>query len=164
MGQITNGIEKIEVSPVTGTEAWEILGYTNIDTAAITEEEGTTTDFMVEELDTALFSRFTPGKTTITWEIADPELDTFVTIFGGAITGTGDAAVWAAPLSYVQKEFKVRITTKIGYLFTFNRMLFKPLKNFALGKNSLTSVTINGDMLQPVDGTTPAFLVGGLVP
>lgn len=162
MGQITNGVDKIEITEV-GTEDWRILGYTSIDTAAVSEEEGTTTDFNVEELDTPLFSRFTPGKTTIAWDIADPSLPAFVEVFGGTITGIGDAAQWNAPASYVQKEFRVRITPKIGYMMLFNRMLFKPLKNFTLGKNNLTAITVNADMLQPTDGVTPALVLGGLV-
>ena len=162
MGQVTNGIHKIEITEV-GTTNWRTLGYTNIDSAAIAEEEGTTTDFNVEELDTPLFSRFIPGKTTLNFDIADPNLGAFVEVFGGTIVGVGDAAKWQSPNSYTQKEFAVRIAPEIGYFMQFNRMLFKPLKNFALGKNNLTMITVNADMLQPADSNVPAFEIGGLV-
>lgn len=162
MGQITNGIDKIEIAEV-GTENWRVLGYTSIDTASINEEDGNTTDFNVEELDTPLFSRFTPGKTNISFQVADPSLATFVEVFGGTIDGVGTAATWSAPAAYVQKEFRVRVTPKIGYVMLFNRMLFKPLKTFPLGKNQLTTITVNADMLQPTDGVTAAFVIGGTV-
>lgn len=162
MGQITNGIDKIEIAEV-GTENWRTLGYTSIDTASINEEDGNTQDFNVEELDTPLFSRFTPGKTTISFQVADPALATFVEVFGGTISGVGTNAQWSAPAAYIQKEFRVRVTPKIGYVMLFNRMLFKPLKSFPLGKNNLTTITVNADMLQPTDGVTAAFIIGGTV-
>jgi len=162
MGQVTNGIDKIEITEV-GTNNWRTLGYTNIDSASITEEEGTTTDFNVEELDKPLFSRFIPGKTTLNFDIADPNLQAFQEVFGGTIVGVGDAAKWQAPRNYVQKEFAVRVTPQIGYIMLFNRMLFKPLKNIALGKNNLAMITVNADMLEPANVNTPAFEIGGKV-
>lgn len=83
-------------------------------------------------------------------------------VFGGAVTGVGQNAKWEAPTAFTQKEFAVRVTPKVGYIMQFNRMVFKPLKNFTLGKNNITAIRINADMLQPAGGIAP-FSIGGLV-
>jgi|GEM_PF-2162614 len=162
MGQVTNGIDKIEIADIGDTN-WRTLGYTNIDSATVTNDGGNTNDFTVEEIDIPLFSRFTPGKDTLAFQIADPNLAAYTEVFGGTITGVGDAAVWNAPLAYVQKEFKVRITPKIGYVMTFNRMLFRPVRNWNLGKNNLKMIDVSADVLVPIDGITPAIQLGGVV-
>lgn len=151
MGQITNGIDKIEIAEV-GQTNWRVLGYTNIDSAELLEEDGTTTDFNVEELDDPLFTRFVPGKKTLTFQIADPDLNTFKEVFGGNISGVGNAAVWEAPTHRVTKEYAVRITPQIGYVMEMPRVVLKPKMNFQLGKNRISMIDISADILKPTGG------------
>lgn len=162
MGQVTNGLQKIEVSEI-GVDNWRVLGNTNIDSATASEEEGTTTDFNVEEFDDPLHSRYVPGKTVIAFQIADPNLQSFLECFGGQIIGTGDAAVYHAPSKRPQKIFKIRFTPEIGYGFQFNKTLFKPRFNGAFGKNNLVMIDVSADILNPNDGVTPPWGSTGLV-
>lgn len=159
MGQITNGIDKVEVSFDQGT-TWEVLGNTNIDSFNFVEEEGTTNDFNVEEQDDPIFSRTIPGKKTATFQIADPDLECYQKVFGGTITGTGATAVWEAPRARTPKEVTVRVTPQVGYTLTVNRALLKPRLNNNLGKNKISMIDISMDVLTPTDPLIPPYTVG----
>lgn len=167
MGQITNGIDKIEVGETgaNGTmgSVLDVLGYTNIDSASMTEADGTTTDFNVEELDTPLYSRTTPGKITLTFQVADPNLVAFQKVFGGTITGTGSAAVWNAPQSRPDKEWSVKITPKVGFVIQVPRAKLTPKMNMNLGKNNLSMIEITLEVLTPQDSATAPIALGGTV-
>lgn len=167
MGQITNGIDKIEVG-LTGPNGTmgavlDVLGYTNIDSASIAEADGTTTDFNVEELDTPLFSRTTPGKITMTFQVADPNLVAFQKVFGGVISGVGDAATWEAPKVRPQLEWSVKVTPQIGYVIQVPRAKLTPKLNMNLGKNNLAQIEVVLEVLTPQDSGTAPIIIGGVV-
>lgn len=167
MSQVTNGLAKIEISPVgaggTVGTSWEVLGYTNIDSATITEEEGTTVDFPVEEIDTPILSRIIPGKTNINFQVADPSLDAFLDMCGGSLTGSGPTLQWNAPRIKPHKEFSIRITPQVGYILTFPRVVANARLNAPIGKNSILTLDVSASVLVPLDPSTPPTIIGGVV-
>ena len=167
MGQITNGIDKIEVGipGANGTMAsvLDVLGYTNIDSASLQEADGNTTDFNVEELDTPLFSRTTPGKITMVFQIADPNLVAFQKVFGGTISGSGASAQWLAPKVRPVKQWSVKITPQIGYIIEVPYAKLTPKMNMDLGKNRLAMIEIELEVLTPQDQATAPITIGGVV-
>jgi hypothetical protein len=160
MGQVTNGLDKIEIADIGGSN-WQTLGYTNIDSATAVEEDGTVTDFPVEETDTPVFTRTIPGKLLINFQVADPDLTTYERTFGGNVVGVGSAAVWHAPAARLQREVQLRITPKIGYIFYFAKVTLVPKFNAALGKNNLAMIDIECTVLTP--GSGAPWTVGGTV-
>lgn len=167
MGQITNGTAKIEVGPTgaNGTmgSVLDTLGFTNLDSVSITEADGTTTDFNVEELDTPLYSRTTPGKITLNFQVADPNLNAFQKTFGGTITGSGSAAVWNAPQTRPDVEWSTKFTPKIGYFIQVPRSKLTPKLTMNLGKNNLSMISITLEVLTPQDSATAPISIGGIV-
>lgn len=166
MGQITNGIDLIEIGD-TGTDgamatSLRVLGHTNIDSASITEADGTVTDFLVEELDTPIYSTNVPGKKTMTFQVADPDLEAFQEVFGGTITGTGDAAVWNAPQTIPRREISIKITPKIGYIIQIPRAILMPRLSADLGKNRLVMIEVTADILNPQDTDIAPIMFGGV--
>lgn len=167
MGQVTNGVDKIEVGAVgaggTMGTSLAVLGYTNIDSANFTEEDPTITDFKVEELDEPIYSSEQPGKKQLTFQIADPDLNTYQEVFGGTITGSGASAVWNAPDQKVRKEVSVLITPKVGYTVSIPRGVMRGKFNGALSKNALQMIDITIDVLQPEDVNTSPIIIGPAV-
>lgn len=167
MGQVTNGVDKIEVGALgaNGTmgTSLAVLGYTNIDSASLAEEDPTITDFKVEELDTPIYSSEVPGKKTLTFQIADPDLNTYVAVFGGTITGSGANQQWEAPDQKLRKEVSIKITPKVGYVISIPRAVMRGKFNGQLSKNSLQMIDIVADVLQPEDANTPPMIIGPAV-
>lgn len=167
MAQITNGIAKIEISPTgpggsMGTD-FQTLGNILLGSFTGTREDGTTTDFRSEQKNDPIFSRTTPGKLPLAFQIMDPDLDTFKEFFGGNIVGVSDGAIWYPPLGAYIKEVSVRITPDTGYKLNFPRLLLTPKENFTVGKDSLLMIDVTGDVLAPLDGITPSYFIGDLV-
>ena len=166
MGQVTNGIAKVEFAPlgVDGTvgTVFAAVGLTNLDSASLAEEDGTTTDFNVEETDLPIFSRTAKGKTTLAFQVADPDLAAFAKLFGGTVTGTGATAVWDAPRTTFALEQSVKITPEVGFIITIPRGKVMAKMNSGLGKNSLLMIDITVDILLPTDEDTAPLIIGGV--
>lgn len=167
MGLFTHGINKIEFAPigVDGTvgTVFTQIGLTNIDSASLATEDGTTTDFFSEEHDLPEFSYTSEGKVTLTFDLMDPNLDAFARLWGGTVTGTGSAAVWERPRTITPLEQSVKITPKTGLVSTFPRMKIMPRLNSNLGKNSLFMISITCDILMPMDEDTAPMILGPTV-
>src|SRR5688572_16446799 len=80
------------------------LGHTVADTAVLSTEQGTTTDFKVEEQDDPVYSiQSEKGRTTLAWSSYDVDAETLVRLFGGTRTA-GPPEVWEAPASTPEIE------------------------------------------------------------
>lgn len=167
MGQITNGLAKIEIGPVGPNGSMgsvlQVLGKTNIDSLTLAQDDGTTTDFNVEEQDDPIFTRKVPGKVTVAFQVSDPVIETFLAVFGGTITGSGPARQWNAPAAAPIKEVSIKITPEIGYMTSLPRAVLTAKLNFNVGKNNLMMIDVSADVLTPQDGVTPKVIVGGVV-
>lgn len=147
------GVAKIEVSPIAadggvGT-TFAALGLTQEGTTKINFAEPTTTDLMVEELDTAADSIVTGGEKTIEFVIANPDEDTLVALIGGTKAGTGATTTYTAPATATIIERSVKITPKKGLGFIFPRVLITARPTSDLGKTTWMGVTVTGKVLAP---------------
>lgn len=147
------GVSKIEVSPIAadggvGT-VFAALGLTQEGTTKINFADATTTDLMVEELDTAADSIVTGGEKTIEFVIANPDEDTLVALMGGTKTGTAGATTWTAPATTTVIERSIKITPKKGLGFIFPRVLITARPTSDLGKTTWMGVTVTGKVLAP---------------
>lgn len=76
------------------------VGATVSDTAAITTEEGTNTDFGIEESDSPFYSyESTPGKLVFNWSTYDVSLDTAARFFGGSVAAAVTAVLTTGSLT-----------------------------------------------------------------
>lgn len=157
MGPI-NGLQQILVGDIAadggaGTDLVQ-LGYTNEDSATFTQDEATTTEFYVEELDDPILTNERPGATTFTWVIANPDLEVLERLFGGTITGTGTSAsprVWNAPDRMPTNLFKtIKIVPETGLeSITIPRAKISARFDGTIGRNSLLGVTVVATVNKP---------------
>jgi hypothetical protein len=151
---VTLGLSKIEVGTIAadggmGTTLAQ-LGYTYKDTAQMQQEDGTTTDFTVEELDTPIESITEAGKLTFNFSIADADLTTFAALFGGTATSTS----WSMPDTVPDVEMSVKITPKKGLIFSIPRAKVTAKLNGSFSKTNLFLVEVSCVVLQPKKAAT----------
>jgi hypothetical protein len=135
------------------------LGYTYENTAQMQQEDGTTTDFNVEELDTPLATITKPGKLAFNFSIADPDVSTFASIFGGTVSGTGAGATWSAPDASPELEMSVSITPKQGLKFDIPRAKIAAKLNGTFSKENLFLIEVACTVLQPTKAGEPRIKV-----
>lgn len=93
MAKKSIGLESIKMGNVAadggmGTALTQV-GATVSDTASLTTEEGSTTDFKIEESDAPFFSiQSDPGKQVLAWSTYDVDLDTIARFYGGTVGAT----------------------------------------------------------------------------
>jgi hypothetical protein len=154
---VTLGLAKIEVGAIESDGAMSTslspLGYTYEGTAQMQQEDGTTTDYIVEELDTPLESNTQPGKITFNFSVADPDVDTLATIFGGTANTT--KGTWEAPDASPELELSVKITPKKGLSFEIPRAKITAKLNGTFSKTSLFLVEVSCTVLQPTKAGVP---------
>ena len=153
MGQVNNGISKIEIGPIAvdggmGTSLKQ-LGYTTEDSFKWNSTDPEKKEYFVEEIDSAFYTATKAGKVGFIFEIANPDIDTLVDLFGGTKTGTGTTATWAAPAVTPTIERSVKITPKIGIGFNLPRVLITAKWTDSMGRNALLGITVSRDVLAP---------------
>lgn len=152
MSQITIGIEEVGFAPV-GSTTYEPLGYTTLDSFQMETPEGTTTEFFVEESDSPVFATTTSGSKTITFEVANPDLESFQEVFGGTITGTAPNRKLEFPATAPILEKAMRVKTKFGYNLIWPRVTLKATLGANLGKNAMLTYTVTATVLAPASGS-----------
>lgn len=166
VGLVTIGFNSImlqEINPTTGADVGTPiqLGQTLEDSFNITNDEGTSVDILVEEVATPVFSR--PGNvtTSITWQSPNVDPVALAAVTGG----TWDPETgYDAPAKPLSKEYKVIIDSEQGYVLTYNRVKLTAKFDGAFGKNNALMITVNGTILNPVDGTTGPYNLTPKVP
>lgn len=139
-----------------GTSLTE-LGPTVTDTAILSDEAPTTTDFPVEEYDTPFYTQITPGKSTVALSIYDVEPASLVRVLGGTISVDASGNnVWEAPLETPQIEQSVRLITQKNGIIDIPRGKVSGIKQFNFRKSALFQLDITVDILKPEkDGVAP---------
>ncbi|MDR2139773.1 MAG: hypothetical protein LBP50_09530 [Tannerella sp.] len=160
---VTLGLAEIKVGAIDadggmGTSLSR-LGYTFQNTAQMQQEDGTTTDFIVEELDTPLASITQPGKLSFNFSIADPDVDTLAKIFGGTADTTSTPNTWSAPDASPELELSIEIVPKQGLKFKIPRAKVTAKFNGSFSKTSLFLVEVSCVVLQPVKAGEPRITV-----
>ncbi|WP_288447909.1 hypothetical protein [uncultured Chryseobacterium sp.] len=158
VGQINNGVAKIELAPVAsdggmGT-VFKKLGETMLGTLKINMEDGTTTDFNVEEFDEPIFTRTTKGAMSFDFDVANPDADTLVEVGAGSKDANGN---YIPPIGSVTVERSLKITPEIGFGFNVVRTLITYKFTTDMGKDNLLGVSVNAKVLRPTKENTPSF-------
>lgn len=161
MALINIGVAKIELGDpaVDGGMGTVLaaLGYTLEGTAQINMDDPTETEFTVEEVDTPIYVASQAGKVRISFQVANPDEDTLVKVFGGTKTGTGAAAVYSYPLTPVVIEQSIKFTPVKGIGLNIPRAKITAKFTSALGRTALLGVEVTGTVLQPTKAATPIF-------
>lgn len=158
MSQINNGLAQLKIGNIAndggmGTTL-TALGYITEDSFKINTEDGTTTDFMVEEIDDPIFSRTTAGKLSFEFEIANPDATVLVTVFGGSSDTNG---AYTPPSSAPVIEKSLEVIPNQGFGFKVPRAKITAKFSDTLGKNQLLKVVVTAQILAPTKTGEPKF-------
>ncbi|QDK80831.1 hypothetical protein EXU85_20350 [Spirosoma sp. KCTC 42546] len=154
MALYTIGITSITVGAIAGDggpgTSLTSLGYTLEKTAKLNQADATVTEFKVEEVDAAVYTKSTPGAITLTWSLANPDVDTMIAVFGGTASGTSPARVWNMPASVVAIEQTIKIIPSDGFkAITIPRGQLTAKLNGELTRDTLFVLDITVTALQP---------------
>lgn len=152
-GQINIGVAEIAIGAIAadgdmGTTLAP-LGYTEEGSAQLNWDDPTETEFKVEELSTPIHIQTTDGKRTISFKIANPDLDTFVSVFGGTKSGTGAAEVFNFPSNTPVIEKSLKFTPEKGIGLKIARAKLSAKLSSNIGRAALMGVEVTATVLQP---------------
>lgn len=153
MGLFNLGVSKIELADIAadgdvGTN-FATLGLTQEGTTKINFADATITELKVEEFVTAADTDTSEGEKTIEFTIANPDEDTFLAVFGGSKSGTGDELTFHAPSTTVNIEKSLKITPVKGLGFIFPRVLVTAKPTSDVGRGTWMGIAVTCKVLQP---------------
>lgn len=157
MGKITIGLSKIEIGDIAvdggmGTSLAQ-LGYTYKDSCSLVTADPETTEHYAEEVDDPVVSFDKVGKTTLSFQVMNPDVDTLQTLLGG--TGNTTSGVWSAPATIPVIEKSVKITPTQGLYFEIPRMKLTAKINANFGKSGIFLIDVVGTVLAPTKTGEP---------
>lgn len=150
---VTRGLAKIEIGAIAvdggmGTSL-AVIGYTAENSVTFSEEDGTTTEFYAEEIDTAIDSVTKAGKRSVNFTLASPDPDQLVAVFGGTTSGTAPNKTWKAPDSIPVIEKSLKITPSKGLVFSFPKVSLAAKFSGGFSKTDTLKVDVIATVLQP---------------
>jgi hypothetical protein len=161
----TIGLSSIKVGDIAsdggmGTTL-AVLGQTFQDTCKFGQGDPEEMEFYSEESDDPVFVASKAGKTTFSFSIMNPELETLKATLGGTITAA-DAeaetpATWEPPDTMPIIEQSVRITPKQGIAFDIPRMKISAKINGEFSKKGLLLIEVTGTALKPTKAVVKKF-------
>ncbi len=159
---ITIGLAKIEVGQkgtngAMGTSL-AVIGNTAEGSCTIETADPEITEFFVEEKDGPIHTAIKQGQTTITFQLAAPDLAQCQAVFGGTI----DEDIWNYPASAVQLEKSVKITPKEGLIFEIPRAKIAAKFTGQFGRSDTLKVEVTITVMQP-EGTNTSPMILSLV-
>lgn len=165
MGKITRGLAKIEMGDVAadggpGTDL-DPLSKTDRDSPITMVEADPTIDRLFShEDDDPLDTEVTGGEKPFLFTIVDPDLATFARIFGGTVTGAGDAATWGMPSNKAIKNQTVKAYPKKGLITTIvNGSVYGKI-NHDMSKAGKLAIDVVVEPLKPTKAATPSIIYG----
>ncbi|MDR7818705.1 hypothetical protein RIU47_08815 [Riemerella anatipestifer] len=135
----------------------EQIGVTNQGSCKINFEDAEKKEFFVEEYDDPFHVEYTQGKINIQYQIANPDIDTIVKVFGGSKSGSGPSEVYKAPNQSVTIERSMEMTPKKGLGFKFPRVSITAKFTPDIGKENLLMLDITASVLRPTKDGEPRF-------
>jgi hypothetical protein len=127
MPEYALGLVSLEIAdiPTDGTMAadidFETVGDSVKGTVLMTQEDGTNTDFNIEEQDDPILTIQTQrGKKILNFSCYNVDATTLERFFGGVIT-PGPPIVYTAPESDPELEKALKLTGKRGHIFRIPR-------------------------------------------
>lgn len=150
-GQINIGAAKIEIGdPATDGgmgQTLAALGLTTKDTIRFINEKGSETEFLAEEIDPPIYVSKRAGSKTFTFQVANPDLDTLVKVFGGTKDTTTNS--WQAPITEPIIIKSLKFTPKKGMGFEFPKTQLSATWTSEIGKDKLMGIDVEFKVLQP---------------
>ena len=123
------------------------LGYTYKDSCSLVTADPETTEHFAEEADDPIVSIDKGGKTTLSFQIMDPDVEVLATLLGGTADGT--SGTWSAPNSNPVVEKSVKITPEQGLYFEIPRMKLTAKINEKFSKSGILLIDVVGTVLTP---------------
>lgn len=145
MANITLGLSSIKGKagePTTEADIFKDTGYTDYghtyqDTAKMSMEDDTVTEFYCEEQDDPLEEIIEQGKILFNFSIMDPTIEMLQRLFGGNIDPSANPTMWKLPDTKATIEESVIITPKKGLAFHIPRGVLKAKLAGDFSKKSL---------------------------
>ncbi len=155
MAKKSIGLESLKMGAIAadggmGTALTQISATVS-DSAALTTEEGSTTDFNIEESDAPFFSiQSSAQKQTLGWSSYDVDLDTMVRFYGGVVATAADGKVsWDMPDTLPVLERSIEIVTKDGWKINIPRASITTKMQWNLQKTKLAQLDMTAVLLAP---------------
>jgi hypothetical protein len=164
MGTTSIGLAQLRMGAVAndggmGT-ALTVLSSTVVDTAVLTNEAPTETDFPIEEQDDPIYSTSVAGKRTIAWSTYDVTPDALVRVLGGTVTVDGSGNnVYNAPINTPQLYVSIELTTLEGDVVRLVKVKINSVIEWNFQKSKLAQVNITGTILKPDKANTPPLTI-----
>jgi hypothetical protein len=154
MGKVKIGLVSLKMGDIAvdggmGTVLTPFTG-TVVDTAVMSEEDGTTNDFPIEESDSPFYSETIPGSQTFVFSVYDTDPASLVRLLGGtATTDLSGRSVYEAPDTKPSIEQSFELIDKKGNITEIVRgkVIGKYDKKFQ--KSGLAKVDVTVTILQP---------------
>ncbi len=128
------------------------LGQTYQDSCKLMTDDPEVTEHYSEESEDPIVVRQKKGKTTVTFQVMDPDTTTLTAVFGGTITGTGAAGspkTWKAPDVTPQIERSIKITPLQGMVITIPRASIRAKIESDVSRKGIFLISITGVALKP---------------
>lgn len=155
---ITIGLASISVGDIAGDggmgTSLSVIGKTAEGSCTIETTDPEVTEIFAEEVDTAIYTSVKAGQTTVTFQLAAPDLEQCAAVFGGTVSGTGTAKTWEYPDSVTGVEKSVKIVPKEGIVFSIPRAKLIPKFTGQFGRADTLKIEITANVLQPKKANT----------
>lgn len=158
---ITIGLAKIEVGETgeggTMGTILNVIGNTAEGSCTIETADPEVTEFFVEEKDGPIHTAIKQGQTTITFQLAAPDLAQCAAVFGGTVDLVNDT--WNYPSSAVPLEKSVKITPKEGLIFEIPRAKIAAKFTGQFGRSETLKVEVTITVMQPEGANIPPMIL-----
>lgn len=158
---ITIGLAKIEVgdkgSGGTMGTILNVIGNTAEGSCTIETADPEVTEFFVEEKDGPIHTAIKQGQTTITFQLAAPDLAQCAAVFGGTVDV--EEETWNYPSTAVQPEKSVKITPKEGLIFEIPRAKIAAKFTGQFGRSETLKVEVTITVMQPEGTNVPPMIL-----
>lgn len=144
------GVSAIEIGDVSPTgmgEDLKALGLTQRGTCKFNTEEGEVTEFFVEEFDPAWESMSKEGSSTLVMTVANPVLETLVSVWGGKIDA--QTKKYSRPRVLPDKEVCVKLTPRKGIGFDFFRAKMTAIFTSDVGIETNLGISVTFKIMLP---------------
>lgn len=158
---VTIGLAKIEVGTIGTNGAMgtslETIGHTAEGSCTIETADPEITEFFAEEQDEAIHTAAKMAVTTITFQLAAPDLEQCAAVFGGEVSAEAPFT-WNYPSGLVNIEKSVKITPKEGLIFSIPRAKITAKFTGQFGRSETLKVEVVITVLKPTSGDAPMKL------
>lgn len=153
----TLGLSKIEMGAIAQDGGMGAtlaqLGYTNQNSAQLTMEIPTATEFFAEEVDDPVLVSKKAGAITFAFDIMNPAPETLEQLMGGTAGKSDDSLTdkdqWEAPDSVSDVELSLKITPKQGYCFAVPRASISANLTGNFAASSLMLLHVEAKVMTP---------------